>query len=273
LEEEALMFFTLSKTAAFLLLPSNFLITLGFIGVVLMATRFKRVGRWLAVASLILLLVAGFSPAGRLLFNALENRFPRWDTSRGPPDGIVVLGGAIVPFPSRISDEPTLTGEAARIIAIGKFARAYPNARIVFTSGDSGVSANGPAEADFLPPLLDSMGVPRARVLLEPRSRNTEENATFTKEMVKPKLGERWLLVTSAWHMPRAVGCFRQIGFPVEAYPVSWRTGKRVGLWPSASFGSGLAATDIAVHEWIGLIAYWLTGRTSELLPGPAPNQ
>src|ERR1035437_6365899 len=76
------MFFILSKTAAFLLLPSNFLITLGFIGVVLMATRFKRVGRWLAGASLILLLVAGFSPAGRLLFNALENRFPRWHSAR-----------------------------------------------------------------------------------------------------------------------------------------------------------------------------------------------
>jgi uncharacterized SAM-binding protein YcdF (DUF218 family) len=265
------MFFILSKTAAFLLLPSNFLITLGFIGVVLMATRFKRVGRWLAGASLILLLVAGFSPAGRLLFNALENRFPRWDTSRGPPDGIVVLGGAIAPFPSRARDEPTLTGDGGtRIAAIGKLARAYPNARIVYTSGDASLYADGLMEANFLPPLLDSMGIARERVLLETRARNTEENATFTKDLVKPKAGERWLLVTSAWHMPRAVGCFRQIGFPVEAYPVGWRTGKRVSLRPSASFSSGLAATDLAVHEWIGLIAYWLTGRTSELLPGPA---
>src|ERR1035437_861903 len=100
------MFFILCKTAAFLLLPSNFLITLGFIGVVLMATRFKRVGRWLAGASLILLLVAGFPPAERLLSNAVETRFPRWDTPRGRPDGIVVRGAAIAPFPPRAGEEP-----------------------------------------------------------------------------------------------------------------------------------------------------------------------
>jgi uncharacterized SAM-binding protein YcdF (DUF218 family) len=107
---------------------------------------------------------------------------------------------------------------------------------------------------------------------LELRSRNTEENAAFTKELVKPKAGERWLLVTSAEHMPRAVGCFRQAGFPVEAYPVSWHTRKQVSLRPGPVFSYGLARLDIATHEWIGLLTYWLTGRTSELLPGPMPR-
>jgi uncharacterized SAM-binding protein YcdF (DUF218 family) len=266
------MFFILSKTAAFLLLPSNFLITLILIGLVLMVTRFKRVGRWLAGAAFILLMASGFLPIGKLLIHALENRFPRWDTSHGPPDGIVVLGGAFAPYPLRAPDEPSLSSEGTRIIAIGKLARAYPNARIVFTSGDASLRANSLAEADYLAPLLDSMGVPRERILLESRSRNTFENAVLSKELMAPKPGERWLLVTSAWHMPRAVGCFRQIGFPVEAYPVGWRTDKRISLKPSTEFGSGLAATDFAVHEWIGLMAYWLTGRTGQLLPGPAQN-
>ena len=126
-------------------------------------------------------------------------------------------------------------------------------------------------EANFLYPLLDSFGVARERVVLESRSRNTAENAAFTKELMKPKPGERWLLVTSAQHMPRAVGCFRRVGFAVEAYPVAWHTGMRISLRPSDAMGGGLARTDFAIHEWIGLIAYWLTGRTSELLPGPLP--
>jgi uncharacterized SAM-binding protein YcdF (DUF218 family) len=267
------MFFILSKTAAFFLLPSNFLIMLGFIGIVLLATRFKLAGKRLMIASIVLLAVAGFAPVGTLLSNKLENRFPPWDPSHGAPDGIVVLGGGISPALSRDHGETMVNGDAGRVIAIAKLARAYPNARIVYSSGDASLFGDGLAEAEFLYPLLDSFGVPRERVMLESRSRNTVENAVFTKELVKPKLGERWLLVTSASHMPRAFGCFRQAGFAVEAYPTAWHTRKRVGLLPSDRLGNRLARLDYATHEWIGLIAYWLTGRTGELLPGPAPNQ
>jgi len=263
------MFFILSKTAAFLLLPSNLLITLGGVGLVLMVTRFKRAGQRLALGSLILLALLGFSPLGRVLSYGLESRFPPWDPGRGAPDGIVVLGGAILPGPSRDYGDTVVSGDAGRVIAIAKLARAYPNARIVYSGGDSSLLVNGLSEANFLYPLLDYFGIPRERVMLESRSRNTEENAVFGKELVQPKPGERWLLVTSAQHMPRAVGCFRRVGFAVEAYPVAWHTGKRVGLSPADVVSHGLGQLDSAVHEWLGLVAYRLTGRTSELLPGP----
>jgi uncharacterized SAM-binding protein YcdF (DUF218 family) len=263
------MFFILSKTGSFLLLPSNLLILLCFIGVVLMATRFARAGRWLALTSLVLLTLAGFLPVGAMLTQRLESRFPPWDPSRGPPDGIVVLGGAIAPGLSRYYGETVVNQNGSRLFAIGKLARAYPNARIVYTSGDGSLFADGPAEADFLPPLLDQLGLPRDRVILETRSRNTEENAEFTKALVQPKPGERWLVVTSAWHMPRAIGSFRSAGFPVEAYPVGWRTAKNRPFRLNAVFANGLGYTDLAVHEWLGLIAYRLTGRTPELLPSP----
>lgn len=267
------MFFILSKTAAFLLLPSNLLILLGLLGVVLLATRFKRAGIRLAGSSLVLLAIAGFSPLGALLTNKLESRFPPWDPSHGAPDGIVVLGGGISPKLSRDSGDTMVTGDAGRVIAIAKLARAYPNARIVYSSGDASLFGDGLAEAEFLYPLLDSFGVARERVMLESRSRNTVENAVLSKELVKPKPGERWLLVTSAWHMPRAVGCFRRIGFSVEAYPVAWRSRLRGSLVPGNGLGDGLARLDSVTHEWMGLMAYWLTGRTSELLPGPMQNQ
>jgi uncharacterized SAM-binding protein YcdF (DUF218 family) len=92
----------------------------------------------------------------------------------------------------------------------------------------------------------------------------------FTRDLVKPKPHERWLLVTSAHHMPRAVGAFRRAGFRIEAYPVDWRTrGTRDLATAFGTAAAGLARTDVAVREWAGLFAYWLTDRSSELFPAP----
>ena len=263
------MFFILSKTVAFLLLPSNLLIVAGLIGLALIATRWRRAGKRVALTSLVLLLAIAILPLPVILTNSLENRFPPWDPARGPPDGIVILGGAIGPGLSLDRGAPQFGEGAGRIIAIAKLARQFPTARIIYSGGNGSLFPGQPGEADFLYPVLDDFGVPRARVVLENRSRNTVENAVFSKDIAQPKPGERWLLVTSAWHMPRAVGCFRSVGFPVEAYPVDWRTLRHpryaVSTWPAAN----LYATDVIVHEWLGLLAYWVTGRTSQFLPAP----
>ena len=126
-------------------------------------------------------------------------------------------------------------------------------------------------EADYSAPILENLGIPKARLILERDSRNTWENAMFTKQLVAPKPGERWLLVTSAFHMPRSMGIFRKAGFDVEAYPVDWRMGGREDLFSFTNMGAdGLGRTEVAMREWIGLVAYRLMGRTGELLPGPA---
>lgn len=262
------MFFVLSKTLAIVLLPSNLLILLAVAGVVLMLTRWRRVGLRLTVAALTIVVAVSLLPVGSFLIHTLEQRFPRWDPARGAPDGIVVLGGGLSPSLSHAHGTPVVNADADRIIAIARLARDYPDARIIYSGGDGRLIPAGYAETEFLGPLLDQMGVPRERVVLESRSRNTTENAVFSKALAQPKPGERWLLVTTAWHMPRAVGCFRRAGFAVEAYPVGWRTGTRFVLRPRSNISGGLASLDLAVHEWTGLIAYWLAGRTSELLPG-----
>jgi len=266
------MFFVLSKILGFFALPSNLLITCGLLGVMLCATRFARAGRYLALGSLVLLAIAGFSPLGNALLSSLETRFPPWDATRGEPAGIVVLGGAITPDVSAARGEPALNEAAERVTVALALARRYPNARIVYSGGDAGLVSRGAVEAEWAGRLFDRFGLPRERVLLEARSRNTAENATFTKEMIAPKDGERWLLVTSAAHMPRAVGAFRRVGFPVEAHPVDWRTrGPQDARLPFGILSAGLARTDVAVHEWAGLLGYRLTGRTSEFFPGPVP--
>jgi uncharacterized SAM-binding protein YcdF (DUF218 family) len=122
-------------------------------------------------------------------------------------------------------------------------------------------------------PILESLGIAKQRLIVERNSRNTWENAVFTRELVQPKPGERWLLVTSAYHMPRSMGIFRKAGFRVEAYPVDWRMGGREDLFAFTNVGAdGLGRTEVAMREWIGLVAYRLMGRTGELLPGPATD-
>jgi uncharacterized SAM-binding protein YcdF (DUF218 family) len=106
---------------------------------------------------------------------------------------------------------------------------------------------------------------------LESRSRNTDENARFTRELVSPESNERWLLVTSAAHVPRAVGSFRRAGFEVIPYPTDYRTeGKVSDFWEFRTEPlEGINMLDAATHEWLGLIAYWLAGKSDALLPGP----
>ena len=262
------MFYVLSKFVGFFLIPMHVLLGLGVAGILLSVTRFPRFGRFLVTTSFLLMLAVGFLPIGTALTLPLEQRFPAWSSSDGAPKGIVVLGGVIDPIISRARNEVTLSDAAERVTAGLQLALRYPDAKIVFTGGDSDPS--NPIEANYAARLFEDLGVARDRIIAETRARSTAENAMFTKDLVAPKPGERWLLVTSAMHMPRAIGAFRKAGFPVEAYPVDYQTTGPNDLWAiSTSALDGLTRTDAAVHEWIGLIAYWYTGRTSSFFPGP----
>jgi len=263
------MFFPLSKILGFFALPSNLVVVAGLIGALLLPTRFKRTGRVLVAASLVLLAILGLSPLGNMLIMPLENRFPPW-RGTGEVTGIVVLGGAVTPDVSVSRNEVSLNESAERLTAAALLAAAYPRAKIIFSGGDAGLVRAEGAEAPLARRLLLGLGVPAERLIPEDRSRNTVENAVFSKELAAPKSGDRWLLVTSAYHMPRSIGVFRRAGFAVEAFPVDWRTVDGPdALRPSASVGDGLKRIDTAVREWVGLLVYWLTGRSSALFPGP----
>ncbi|MGA9089475.1 MAG: YdcF family protein [Bradyrhizobium sp.] len=267
------MFFFLSKTLGVMLLPVNFLIGAGVLGTILLATRWKSLGRKLMIVSLVLLALCGFSPLGSLLLYPLEQRFPPWDASRGAPDGIIVLGASIEAEISAAHNTPVVRDAPDRIIAAAALARRYPKARIVFSGGSADLMSGGTREADFAGAVFESLGVAKSRLTMERRSRNTQENAEFSKALVAPKEGERWLLVTSAFHMPRSIGLFRKAGFAVEPYPVDWRVGGRGDLLAFSSVAiDGLARTDTAVREWIGLAAYRATGKIDTLLPGPGQD-
>jgi uncharacterized SAM-binding protein YcdF (DUF218 family) len=265
------MFFFLSKTLGVILLPSTLLIAVGIAGMILLLTRFVSLGRKLIVASIALIAICGSSPLGNLLLYPLESRFPPWDASRGAPDGIIVLGGPILPDLSAAHGIAAFGPSVDRLMAAVALAHQYPKARIVFSGGNSNLVSDQAREADFAVPVFENFGIPKDRLIMERRSRNTEENAEFVKTMVLPKSGERWLLVTSAYHMARSVGIFRKIGFAVEPYPVDWRMEGRQDLFRFSIYViGGLGRIDMASREWMGLVAYWVTGKTSEFFPAPS---
>ncbi|UJX45522.1 YdcF family protein [Xanthobacter sp. YC-JY1] len=263
-------FFTLSKLFWFAIAPSNALVLLGGLGLVLALARTRRAGMGLLAVSVIGWAVLGFSPIANYLLNPLEERFPIY-RGDGPVTGVIILGGAEVPEVGLARGVPAFANAGERAIAFGALARKHPEARLAFIGGSGQLFSDGVAsEARMMQITLPDLGIAPDRVEYEVNSRNTAENAEFSKEMLKPSPGERWLLVTSAFHMPRAVGCFRKAGFDVVPYPVDFRT-----IGPSqlndtfSRAASGLDVADVSVKEWVGLVAYYLSGKTSALFPAP----
>lgn len=263
------MFFPISKLLGFFLTPSNVFALIGIVGVILTIRGVRRGWPFLAFA-IGLLAVGGWSPIGAAMLGALENRFPT-PAIQGEVTGLVLLGGAVDTHITAQRGDVALNEGGERLTAVATLSRRYPGARVFLSGGASHILPTGTVtESAAAKRLLTELGVPASRIEMEERSRNTCENAVETKASIKPAAGDQWLLVTSANHMPRAVACFRAQGFNVVPYPVDYRT-----LGGTAPFGlvnavsKGLAALDLAAHEWIGLATYRMFGLTGELFPRP----
>lgn len=265
------MFFYAAKIAWFLAQPSNAMLLLLLLATALLWTSWARAGRRLVLASALLLLITGLSPLGHVMLLPLEDRFQPADLTQGPaPAGIIVLGGSEDTLVGRARGVTALNEAAERLTEAAVLARRFPQARIVFTGGAAQLLYEGRSEAAGAEALLTGLGVERERLLLEDQARDTYENALLTKALVGPMPGERWLLITSGFHMPRAMGCFRAVGFTVEPWPVDYRTrgpADRFRFFDRPS--EGWRRVDIATREWAGLVAYRLAGRIDRTLPAP----
>jgi uncharacterized SAM-binding protein YcdF (DUF218 family) len=269
------MFFYLAKVLWFLMQPSTLIALLIAYGAILIWTGWARWGRRFVTVGAVLLLVAGLSPLGNALILPLENRFPRANLDQPPPPtGVIVLGGAEDRLVGRARKAPTLNEAGERIVETVMLARKFPEAKIAFSGGDAGILYTSDSEATGASTMLTNMGVAPDRLILESAARDTYENAVYLKtELDRLGLlgpGKRWVLITSGYHMPRAIASFRQAGFDVEAWPVDYRTRGRADLTrPFDKVSEGLRRVDVAAREWVGLLAYRLAGRTASLLPAP----
>ena len=254
--------------------PINLLLLGALVGVLLCYGRRARFGRALALTAILIFVAAATLPVGALLVAPLENRFPVPPPDLLPPEGIIVLGGAIDDVTSAARGQTVFDEGGERVTEAVILAKRFPQARIVYTSGTNSVLGGSSTEALQARKLMSQMGIAPERVTIEDRSRNTDENARFTAAIVHPEPSQHWLIVTSAFHMPRAMGVFEKVGFNAIAYPVSFYTRGRWSDDLRLSFkpGRNLQVFEIALHEWIGLAAYWASGRIDHLFPRPDEN-
>lgn len=250
------MFFHLSKLFWLLASPESL-----FIALVLAAQLSLLLGRRKTAGACVAVLAAlVIFPAGSWLLRPLENTYtrPAWPDH---VDGILVLGGGLG---SKILYERGVDAaepSVVRLIAAAELARRYPQARLVF-SGGNGDGSDGKTDAFAARTILTEMGVPAGHVLYEDRSRNTYENIALSQALVKPAKGQAWLLVTSAFHMPRAMAVARKAGWAMIPWPSDYRTGTHISLFHPA-LAANLVSLDLAVHEWIGLLAYHWSGKAA----------
>lgn len=262
--------FVLSKLAWGLLNPGNALVLLLALGALMLRRpRWRRAGERLVGLVALGFLAATFTPVGAFVALPLENRFPRAEPLTGPVDGIIMLGGAVNPPITADRGDPSVNDAAERVLAFADLVRRYPQARAVFTGGSGRLLGQDTKEDSSIRAALAQAGIPEGRVIYEAESRNTWENALFSRDLVAPRPGERWVLVTSAMHMPRSVGIFRRIGWEVVPYPVDYRTRHDARPYARFELDHNLPILTDSTREWLGLLSYRLMDRIDSLFPAP----
>jgi uncharacterized SAM-binding protein YcdF (DUF218 family) len=263
------MFFSLSKILWFVVSPQNLFFLLLVLSVILLWTPWKRMGKtlasWLVVAGMLIAVV----PIGSWVLWHLENRFPVMSTLPDKIDGIIIAGGIIDPGTSAARGQLVIGDAVERITAASELAILFPDAKVVFSGGSGDLFRQDHKEADYVAPLFEQLGVSTERVIFENQARNTVENAEITLNMMAPRDDETWVLVTSAFHMPRAMGTFRKAGWSIQAFPTDFSTYPQHEWRFGFRFFHGLGKLNAAVHEILGLIFYRLTGRSDAFFPAP----
>ncbi len=266
------MLFDLAKLFWTLVNPAALLLLLLGAALLCLLLRRRRTALWLLAGALVLAALPAVTPVERWLLRPLESRFAALE----PPErvaGIVVLGGGLDVVTATRGAESALNGAGERLLAAVRLARRYPGAELVYASGARWPATAETSEAELAVALLVELGVAPARLRAETRSRNTRENAAETFALVAPAPGETWLLVTSAFHMPRAMASFRAAGWDPLAYPVDHKLPAPDATGPQGWFGPNLldrqALFALALKEYAGLLAYRLLGWSEEIFPAP----
>jgi uncharacterized SAM-binding protein YcdF (DUF218 family) len=250
--------------------PGNLLLLCLLAGVLLFLLSRGRRGRMLVGLAALGFALLAVTPIGPAMLLTLEMRLPRPAVLPNKIAGILVLGGAVDPGLSLSYGETVFGSAVARVLAGTALARRYPEAKLALIGGEGGFVPVGLAESRATLGFVIAQGIDPDRVILEERSRSTHENAVYAKELIRPEPGATWILITSAYHMPRSIASFDAVGWPVIPYPVDYRTDPRTGLGANFNLLDGLSTVTLAGKEWAGLLGYRLMGWTRQLFPEPA---
>jgi uncharacterized SAM-binding protein YcdF (DUF218 family) len=230
--------------------------------------RWRAAARRLTWLAALLVVACVLLPLDVWLLRPLEQRFP---AAAPPPrvDGVIMLGGAQRPRATQAYGRAALNGHAERMTTFLQLARQYPGAKLVFSGGAGDPGRDTPPESDTVRLFLREQGFDDGRVLYESESRNTWENVVNTEKLLKPRQGEVWLVVASAADVPRTVGVFRRLGWAVTPVPVAYAVLPDPQWQPALALTPAFARIRYGLHEWAGLVSYYVLGRIEAFFPAP----
>jgi uncharacterized SAM-binding protein YcdF (DUF218 family) len=265
-------FWMLSKILWTLASPQKVVLILLFAGAVFLWTTRQKLGRWLVSMSAMIFLVFTLIPVNIFLLKPLEERFSPPTELPAKISGIIVLSGSERSVITKTRGQPSISESAERLTTFVALARRYPQARLIYAGGEGSLFYRDFNTNETARALFKQLGLNLDRVMFDTGARNTFENAVNSFKLIGKQPKGDWILITSAFHMPRSVGIFRKTGWNVIPYPVDYQTSgdwdhdwKLGRLFNFLEFSRGL-------HEWLGLIAYRMTGKTSALFPKPATD-
>ncbi|MBF0219884.1 MAG: YdcF family protein [Gammaproteobacteria bacterium] len=264
------LFFWISKLAWAVIAPDMLLLWLFIIA--LLFLWWRRLSRWqawgkrLLILYLLLIITITLIPIGELLLSPLERRFPINPQLPAQLDGIIVLSGAENGKATALWDQVILGEANERLHHFQLPAREHPQAKLVFSGGTGSLTEQRYKGSSVARRQLKELGFPVERVIFEGDSRNTVESILRLKALLHPEIHEQWLVITTAWHMPRTIGIFCNAAWPVIPFPVDYQTlPESIAIAPD--FAGHLQDLNIAAKEWLGLLAYYLSGRSAALFP------
>ena len=253
------LFFTASKI--FWVLASPYSVVCIWIALITLCVWLKKILQaFVGLVSLSLtLLFVGLLPLGDWVLSPLENTYPE-NPALHEVQGIIVLSGAENLSVSVSRNQAVLNDASERLLSFVALARRFPDAQLVFSGGSGSLFQQELKAADVARRLLIDQGMELSRVQLERESRNTYENALLSQKIVGEDR-EKWVLITSSWHMPRAMRVFCKIGWEVTPYPVDFRTASPVEFGLGWNLGRSMHQMSLGLKERIGMIVYQLTDK------------
>ena len=261
------IFFYLSKYIWTVISPDSlFVILLTLCLLLFLLRQTKKATLLLGVLVFCTLFLSIFSVGNWMLY-PLESRFQHNPDLPEQVDGIIVLGGSVLPDVSVEWQQLETNQFHERLTSFIQLAQLYPGARLVFSGGNASTDEEKPTEAQIAETYFLKSGISAERLLIENKARNTAENVNYSRQLARPQSNETWLMITTAYHMPRAMGVFCQQNWEVIPYPVDHQTLPTKLYQPGFSLIEHANHLILASHEWLGLLYYYISGKTQQLFP------
>ena len=259
------MSFYLSKIIWVLLNPFNIFVLFTILTIILYLVSFRKLSITIFFINSLYLILISFLPIGNYLIYKIEKEFHSNFIISEKLDGILILGGATNPLMYKEFNEISLNSSAERLIESVTIIKKFKNSKIIFSGGSGVINRPDLGHSQVARSFYKKIGIDESRIIFEDNSRNTYENILFSKKLANPKKNEKWLLITSASHMRRAMLIGSKINWEFIPYAVDFRTMKKFRFLPSLNLLSNINSFQHGSHEWMGLISYYLMKRTDKI--------